>query len=101
SRQLVNRVLLLRPRAVAAFVRDLEGEIDVHLLARLHAVRNLARALRLTAAGFVQTELRIDQLPLVLEQPVDAVVIAALFIRGESEDDVTLGDDSLLLEAQQ
>src|SRR5262249_6395123 len=53
------------------------------------------------ASTFVQTELGFDQRSMVFQQPFDSVVIAALFIGCQRDDDVAVGFESLLFEADQ
>ena len=48
------------------------------------------------AAGIgVQRELGVDQIAMVLQQPIDAVGFAALLIGGQREDEIAVGHDSL------
>src|SRR5580693_3410665 len=45
----------------------------------------------LAPSAFVQRELGIDEIAMVLDQPIDAVVrTAALFVRGECDDDIAI-----------
>ena len=57
---------------------------------------------RFAPAAFVQAELGVDQVALVLEQPLDAVVRAtALFVGRERDDDVAIGLEAFALVANQ
>ena len=52
----------------------------------------------LRPAAFIQGQFRVDQVAVVFEQPVDAVVrAAAFFISSERDDDVAVGLESFLL----
>src|SRR5260370_36235863 len=49
-------------------------------------------------AAFVESEFGINKVAVILQEPVHAVVRpAALFIRGESHDDVAVGLEALIL----
>ena len=85
---------------MTALVRDLEGEILVHLLARLHAVGQVAAVLDLATPALVQGELGVDEIPVRLEQPVQAVRGTGLLVGGEGDDDVAVRHKLLGLEAE-
>ena len=56
----------------------------------------------LAPSAFVQAELGVDQLALVLQQPLDAVVRPAAFlVRRERDDDVAIGLEAFALVANQ
>jgi len=77
---------------MSAFIADLEAEIDDVFFADLNVVGDFLAACFFAPAAFIQTELCIDKLAVILDQPVDAVVrSAAFFIGGEGDDDVTGG----------
>ena len=90
GRQPIDRVVRDRHRAVAALVGDFEIEVAIQLLGGLHGVEQLLAVALAPAAAFVQPELRFHQRAMIVDQPRNAVVVAALFVRGEREDDVAL-----------
>jgi hypothetical protein len=75
---------------VAALVGDLQIEIAIQLLGGLHGIEQLLAAALAPAAAFVEPELGFDQLAVIVDQPRDAVVVAALFVRRQRQDDVAL-----------
>ena len=83
---------------MTTFVPHLEMVIDDVFLAHLHIVRQPLSADRLSPAAFVQAELGVDQLALVLQQPLDPVVGPAAFLVGrERNDDVAIGPEPFAL----
>jgi hypothetical protein len=86
---------------VAPRIRGLEDEVLVLLLAGLHVVGHPDPVLDPPAAAFVEGVFRLQQLLAVGEQPLDAVVGSAFFIRRERHDDVTVGNKALRFEAEQ
>jgi hypothetical protein len=99
---MIDRIIRNRLRAVAALVVDFEAEIDIPLLGRLDVIRDAFAADEFTLAAFVQTELGVNQVLVVLNQPVDSVVrSAAFFIGGERNDDVARRLESFALIADQ
>src|SRR5258708_27963762 len=103
GRQLVDRVLGHGKRAVAARIAHRELVGRVHLLGDLDAVQKRLAVAQLAAAALVDAEFGVDQLALVADQPVDAVGghVAALFVRGQREDEVALRPEALALELRQ
>ena len=99
--QPIDRVVADGHGAVAALVRDLQIEVAIELLGGLHGVEQLLAGALAPAAAFVQAELRLDQRAMIVDQPRDAVVVAAFFIRGERDDDVALGLQAFLSIADQ
>jgi hypothetical protein len=69
----------------------------VSLLGRLHAVEEWLPVAVNAAASLVDHQRRVHLVAVILEQPVDAVRGAALLVRGQRDDDVTVGDVALLL----
>ena len=100
--ELVDRVVGSRLRAVAAPVGDGQLVVAVHLLggAQLeylgHAVLGSDRV-----SVVVQHELGIDELPVIPDEPVDAVAAAALLVRRERKNDVATRAKTLVLHPQQ
>src|SRR6185436_10220506 len=89
-------------RAVPARIGDGQIEIGVDLLARGEIDLHRAAVLQHHAAAVViQHELGVDQLAPVLEQPIDAVGVAALLVRRQRQDDVPVGLVALGAIAQQ
>ena len=98
---MVDRVVLDRQRAVAARVRHLEVEILVHLLAGLHLVREVLPLPHAAAAALVDRELGVDQILVVLHEPLGAVEIAAFFVGREREDQVAIRLEAFVLQPNQ
>ena len=87
---------------MAAFIADLQPEIDYVLLADLHVIRQSLAIRHLTPAALVEAKLSLDQIAPVLDQPIDAVVRPAAFlIRRERDDDVAVRAKSFLLVADE
>src|SRR5262245_51364951 len=86
--EMVDGVVARRQRAVPARIGHVEAERLEQLLARLEAAHDALAVLdQRIAAVDVETELGVDEIAMILEQPVDAVVAAAaLFAGGERED---------------
>ena len=71
---MVNRVVRHGQRAVAARIFRFELEIRVELFAGVHGDDGGLAVARVDAAAVgIEREFRIDQIAMVLEQPVDAV----------------------------
>src|SRR5882724_9625180 len=99
---MVDRVVQDWQRAVAAFVVDLEAVVDHVFFADLYVVGDFFAIQGLAPAAFVQRILRINQVTVILEQPVDSAVgAAALFVGGEGHDDVAIGFKTFLFVADQ
>src|SRR5438105_2402822 len=100
--ELVDRVVGSRLRAVAAPVGDGQLVVAVHLLggAQLeylgHAVLGSDRV-----SVVVQHELGIDELPVIPDEPVDAVAAAPLLVLRERKNDVATRAKTLVLHPQQ
>ena len=76
-------------------VRGPEGDVRRHLLGRLHRIEKRLPVAKRSAATLVDDERRVDEVVMILEQPVDAVGAAAFLVGGERDDDVAVGDDAL------
>ena len=90
---MVDRVVLDRHRAVATTIFDLELVGQRDLLAGLDAIPDRLAILQPDPAALVEREFGIDQVAVVLEQPLDAEAIAVEdFLVGlERDDDVAIG----------
>ena len=87
---------------MAALVADLQVEAEVGLLGDLHGLEQMAAVLDFAAAGVAIDGVRgVDEVAPVLHQPLDAVIVAALFVGGERQDEVAIGPVILLLEADE
>ena len=84
----VDRVVLDRERAVSAAVLDLEADVLVDLLGRLHLVGDVLSLPHHAATALIDGELRVDEIAMIVEQPLDTVVRATLFVCGQRQDDV-------------
>jgi hypothetical protein len=86
---------------VTTRVRHLQPEALVDLLAGLDAVVEVAPVLDLAASAFVEGQLRVDEVAVVLDQPVHAVGGARLLVRGQGDDDVAVGTIAFLPQADE
>ena len=100
-RQVIDRVVLHGHRAVAAGIHRLELEILVHLLARLYLVGQVLALAARAPAAFIDCHLGIDQIAMVLHQPVDAVELTAFLVGGQRENQIALGREVLFFQANQ
>src|SRR5437762_2456785 len=98
---MVNRVVLHRTRAVPTGVPDLETKTLIYLLARLDRVQQILPVLDQAFAALVQRKFRIDQIAMILDNPVDAIVVAGFFIGRECDDQVAIGHVAFLLKANE
>ena len=90
--QVINGVVRRGQRAVAAGIQGRQLEIGVLLFAGLDVhVHRLSVLGRDAARIRIQREFGIDQVAMVLEQPVDAIRLAAFFIGGERQNQVAIG----------
>ncbi len=81
-RQFVDRVLRPWQRAVAAGIGRRQHEIAMQFFGGVHFHHHgLAMIGQHAAAIVVQHELGVDQVAMILDQPVDAIRCAAFFIR--------------------
>ena len=88
--------------AVAALVVDLEAEADHVFFAGLDVVGDLFAVREFAIAAFVEGELGVDEAAVILEQPLDSAVgAAALFVGGEGDDDVAVGNEAFALHADE
>ena len=87
---------------MAAGVGDGELVVGVELLAGVDGEDGGFAVVQLHAAAVgVEDEFGVDQVAVVLDQPVDAVRLAALFIGGEREDDVAVRTEAFALQAEE
>ena len=99
--ELVDRVVVARDGRVAAAIFRRHGEVRRHFLRGADRVDERLAVAQRAAAAFVERVRRVDQLAVVRDQPSHAVRPAALFVGGQREDDVAVGNVVFLLEAQQ
>ncbi len=71
-------------------VRDLELERDVDLLTQLQAIADVTTFSNAADSPLVETEGGIDELPLVGEEPLDAVVVTTLLVGGQRDNQVAV-----------
>src|SRR5581483_9330474 len=85
--EMIDGIVLHGPRAVTPRVGHLQAEIPGSLLSGLDVEDDaLALRIELAARTLVDRELRIDEIPAVLREPLGAVEGAAGFLSaGESE----------------
>ena len=102
ARQVIDCVVGNGPRAVPAFVAHLEAEIREGLLTQRHVVGYALAIHQFTARALVQRVLGIDQLAIVFQQPIHAVVrAAAFFVGSQRHDQVAIGPEAFAAVANQ
>src|SRR5260221_14513456 len=74
-RQMVDRIVPARDRAVAALIFHFELITQRNFLASLDAVPDRLAVLQSDAAALVQCEFGINQVAVVLEQPLDSQAV--------------------------
>ncbi len=101
-REMIDGVIRHRQRAVAAGIGYLQLKIGVELFGGVHRDdHGLAVAGVDAAAIGIENVLGVDQIAMILQQPIDAIGFAAFFVGGEREDDVAIRPVIFLLEANQ
>ncbi len=102
SGEVINRVVRNRQGAVAALIANYEAEIENVFFADLKIVRYFLAVRRLAPSTFVERELSVDQIAMILKQPVDAVVgTTAFLVGGERDDDVAIRLEAFTLVANE
>src|ERR1039458_8555595 len=87
---------------MATRILNSELEIGIQLLSGFHLDVDRLSLLGQDAAGIgIQNEASLDQIAVVLQQPVDAVERPTLFISGESKDDIAIRMEAFPLEPDQ
>ncbi len=83
-------------------VAHLQLKIHIHFLAGLHrGIDFFAVLAQEVAAVEIHAEVRINPITVVFQQPFDAVRRAALFVCGERKNHVAVGDETILLPADE
>ena len=99
---MINRIVVHWHRAMAAFVPHLQPVIDPVLLTHLNIQRRLLPADHFAEAAFVQAQFGLNQIALVLDQPIDTVIWAASLLVGcQRNDNVSIGSKAFALVANQ
>ena len=100
--EMVNRVVRNRDRTVAAGIGHRQRVVGVDFFRCVQVHKQGLAFVRFDSAAIViQNKFRIDQLAMVLQQPVSAIRLAAFFVGGEREDNVAVGDEAFLLHPDQ
>ena len=87
---------------MSAGVGDFEFETQVDLFGGLHRHVDGLAVLDVAAAGIgVDAELGVDEIAMLLDQPIDAVGGAAFLVGGEGEDEIARGLELFALHAQE
>src|SRR5258706_7300036 len=91
-RQTIDRVVPARDRAVAALIFHFELIAQRNFFAGLDAVPDRLAVLHSDATALVQCEFGIDQVAMVLEQPLDsqAVTVQNFLVRLKRYDDIAI-----------
>ena len=103
SGKLINCVLFGGKGAVAAGIGDFDLERTVSLFRGLHAEieRSTLAADGRAGSIAVDTESGIDQVAMIANQPLDAIIWASLFIRGQGQNEVPRGAKAFFFEAKE
>ena len=99
--ELIDGVVRHRQRAVTAGIGDGELVIRVELLARVDGEDGRFALVQLHAAAIgIEDVFGLDEIAMILNQPVDAVGLAALLVRGKREDDVAVGAKAFTMQTE-
>src|SRR6185295_7859268 len=102
GRNVIDGVIAGRNGAVAAGVEGFQLKVDVNLFAGLDGgAQALVAAFLELATVEVDAVLGVDQVAVILQQPVDAIVVAALFVGGEGENQVAIGSEIFFFQAHE
>ena len=85
---------------MSAAIGDAERDIREHLLRGLHDVEERLAVAGHAAPTLVQHDTGIDQIAMVLDQPLDAVGRATFLVRRERDDDVAIGNVPFTLQTK-
>ena len=100
--ELVNGVVGTGERTVAAAIGGGKAEVGVDFFGGLDVGFHGLAVIEIDAAGVgVDDECGVDEVAVIFDEPVRAVEVAALFIGGEGEDEVTLGLVAFAVQAQE
>src|SRR5437870_10753892 len=98
---MINGVILDRQRAMTALVLHFELKVYRHLFAGLHTIKK-APAISLTpATAFVQTKLCVNQVAMILQQPIGAIKVDAFLVSSKRHDNVSIRIEAFLFVAAQ
>src|SRR3984957_95592 len=98
---MVDGVFRSRFGTVAAVVGDFEGVIGVEFFAGFNSQQQFLAVFALKISGVgIQDVFGVDQIAMVAQQPVDAVVVSAFLVGGKRQDQVAIRFIAFFLEAQ-
>src|SRR5580693_958670 len=99
---MIDGIVGHRHGTMAALIGHREGVVDDILLAHLQVVGDLLPVLLFAPSTLVEREVSVNQVAVILDKPVHAVVwAAALLISSERYDDVAVGFETLPLHPDQ
>src|SRR5262249_28977933 len=88
-------------RTVTTIAPHLNAEVNVVLLARLQTQKQAFAILGFEVAGVsIDAVFRVDQIAVVLNQPLHTVGLPAFFVGGEGQNQIAGGNPAFLLEPQ-
>src|SRR5580658_6357390 len=76
-------------------------KIRIELFRGIHGHHHRFTMIAQDAAAVIENYFGLDEFAMVLYEPVNTIRLAALFVGSESENDVAVGDITLLLKADQ
>src|SRR5271165_1453188 len=91
----INGIVGPRLRTVAAGIRGRELIVAVELFARPYIEGNSLAIFRVDSSRVgIENERRVDEVAVVLQQPVDAIRFPSLLVGGKSQNEVAIGLES-------
>src|SRR6185312_14783800 len=99
--EFINGVVLPWNRAVASGVGRFQFNRVVDLLARLHVIGDFLPITNGPISSFIERQAGVNPVAMILQQPFNAVVLAALFAGGQGDDNISGGDEAFLFVANQ
>src|SRR5262249_20613741 len=72
-----------------------------YFFARLHLVRQITALPHATAAALIDRELGINESPVILHEPVDAIELAALLVCRQGENEIAIRRETFVFQTNQ
>ncbi len=99
---MVNGVVGPGQRAVAASIGGGELIIAVKFLARFYVKGKRLAMFEVNASGVgIENKGCFDQVAVILQQPIDTIGFASLFVSGERQNEVAIGPEAFFLQANE
>src|SRR5581483_1789249 len=99
---MINRVVFHRTRTVTAVALYFQAKINVVFFTGLQAQQQAFALLGLKIASVsIDAVFGVNQITMVLDKPLNAIGVAALFVRRKSKDKVAVGNEAFFLQAKE